>query len=615
MANGSGGTVLHVEDDPGVIEGVERALERETIEVVTEPDPRSALARADGVDCVVSGYELPAMDGLELLERVRDEHPELPFVVFATDGSEAVASRAISTGATDYLPVPDGEAYDRLTAVVSEAIADGTGEDRFEPVLEATAALQGADTREAVAERAIACVSDGFDLPLAICWFHDPGSERLEPASASHAAREAGVVSDLSSEENEYEAFRTAEVTTYTGEEVTAAPGEEGLLVPLGDRGLLAAGRREPAGPVEELSKPAGVLADHVERALSRVERTRERREREQYLRVIAEHIDEAISLMTPDYSEVLYASPAYEEIWGRPVEELYEDPTSYVDGIDPRDREKVRAGNERILEDFERGEFGREYWIEFRVRRPNGEVRWIYSTGTAVELPDGEVGFVASATDITERKRHEQRLEVFNRVLRHNLRNQLDVIRSHAEALADRTDDDHADTILATTDSLARTGNRAREIDRLMSRETREETVDLAAVLRETVSTTEHPAEGVDVTVDAPDTATLVTDGAILETVLESALENAVTYADSSVTVAVEGSPRGWTVTVADDGPGIPTEEVGSLDAGSETDLRHGRGLGLWQLKWGVEKLTGELSFDHRDGTTVHVIVPDLGG
>ncbi|PSQ57994.1 MAG: HTR-like protein, partial [Halobacteriales archaeon SW_9_67_25] len=99
-------TVLHVDDDPDVLDITATFLQRadRRFEVVTETDPDAALDRLDGgVDCVVSDYQMPAMDGLAFLDAVRDEAPELPFVLFTGKGSEEIASDAISAGVTDYL--------------------------------------------------------------------------------------------------------------------------------------------------------------------------------------------------------------------------------------------------------------------------------------------------------------------------------------------------------------------------------------------------------------------------------------------------------------------------------------------------------------------------------
>jgi methyl-accepting chemotaxis protein len=199
-------------------------------------------------------------------------------------------------------------------------------------------------------------------------------------------------------------------------------------------------------------------------------------------------------------------------------------------------------------------------------------------------------------------------RLEVFNRILRHNLRNQLDIINSHAEVL---TDDEHREAILAATDTLATIGNRARRIDHIMSKELRPTRVDLAD--RVEAALTDVETDDVSVEASVPDGVRVVTDAEILAIVLRSPLENAVAYGGSSVTVSAASTDTGCLIEISDDGPGIPAAELESLAAEQETALQHGRGLGLWELKWGVDGLDGTLSFETDDGTTVTIELPDL--
>jgi len=119
--------VLHVDDDAEFRELSAAALERadDALAVETAPDAETALERlADGsFDCVVSDYRMPGLDGIELLERVRETRPDLPFVLFTGEGSEAVASDAISAGVTDYLQKETGTAqYEVLANRVRNAV-------------------------------------------------------------------------------------------------------------------------------------------------------------------------------------------------------------------------------------------------------------------------------------------------------------------------------------------------------------------------------------------------------------------------------------------------------------------------------------------------------------
>ena len=119
--------VLHVDDEADFAETAARFLEREddAFEVVTETSAAAGLDRIEAteVDCVVSDYQMPGTDGIEFLARVRDRYPDLPFVLFTGQGSEAVAGEAISAGATDYLQKETGtEQYGILANRVRNAV-------------------------------------------------------------------------------------------------------------------------------------------------------------------------------------------------------------------------------------------------------------------------------------------------------------------------------------------------------------------------------------------------------------------------------------------------------------------------------------------------------------
>jgi PAS domain S-box-containing protein len=117
--------VLHVGAESGPSFETTVEAEHDRIEVETHTDAASVLDRlaTGGVDCVVAEYELPDTDGLALLERVREAHPDLPFVLFTGRGDETVASEALSAGATDYVErTGDAEAYAVLTNRVESAV-------------------------------------------------------------------------------------------------------------------------------------------------------------------------------------------------------------------------------------------------------------------------------------------------------------------------------------------------------------------------------------------------------------------------------------------------------------------------------------------------------------
>jgi len=227
----------------------------------------------------------------------------------------------------------------------------------------------------------------------------------------------------------------------------------------------------------------------------------------------------------------------------------------------------------------------------------------------------DDAVGHLVVLRDVTDSRGYEQRLEVTNRVLRHNLRNELSVITGQTEYLqATLTDgDEQLDRILGAADRLTAVSEKARYIQSSMDDGDRPLVpVDIVPVTAAVVdqSRTDYP----DATflLDAPDSAPVLATGEkLIRTALENLVENAAEHAGGAplveVTVTTDGE---WvTVSVADDGPGLPPEEQQVIRDGQETSLQHGSGLGLWLVNWAVESVSGNISFEgtgDADGTVV---------
>ena len=116
--------VVCVDDEPAFAELTATQLERHGGVTATGfTDPADAVDVLDDVDCVVSDYDMPGTTGLAFLETVREEHPDLPFVLFTGKGSEDVASDAISKGVTEYLQKStDASQYEVLANRVLNAI-------------------------------------------------------------------------------------------------------------------------------------------------------------------------------------------------------------------------------------------------------------------------------------------------------------------------------------------------------------------------------------------------------------------------------------------------------------------------------------------------------------
>ncbi|PSP59645.1 hypothetical protein BRC73_06415 [Halobacteriales archaeon QH_7_66_37] len=128
--------VVYVDDEPGFADLAPELLEGErdrlSVESVTSAD--RALDRLDGdVDCVVSDYDMPGTNGLELLGMVRGACPDLPFILFTGKGSEEIASEAISAGVTNYL---QKEGSTEQFAVLANSIENAVTKHRAVAALE-----------------------------------------------------------------------------------------------------------------------------------------------------------------------------------------------------------------------------------------------------------------------------------------------------------------------------------------------------------------------------------------------------------------------------------------------------------------------------------------------
>ncbi len=128
--------------------------------------------------------------------------------------------------------------------------------------------------------------------------------------------------------------------------------------------------------------------------------------DREGRFRQIAENVREVFFMISAETDEILYISPAYEEVWGRTCESLYENPQSWLSAIHPEDSFKAIATLET---QFRTGD---EFQEEYRIVRPDASIRWIWVRAFPIRDAKGQVHrFVGIAEDITQRKQAEQAL------------------------------------------------------------------------------------------------------------------------------------------------------------------------------------------------------------
>lgn len=176
--------------------------------------------------------------------------------------------------------------------------------------------------------------------------------------------------------------------------------------------GTVCFGSRTPGHFGDSDARLLRALADQAAAALERDRLLRELRESGERFREVVEAIDEVFWVTTGDQGQVLYASPAFEKIWGRPVESVLAKRTTWIDSIHPDDRERVV----RALQDRQQVT---DASVSYRIRRPDGEVRWINDRSFSIRDASGKIcRVVGVAADITQARhleeqiRHAQKLE-----------------------------------------------------------------------------------------------------------------------------------------------------------------------------------------------------------
>jgi len=161
-------------------------------------------------------------------------------------------------------------------------------------------------------------------------------------------------------------------------------------------------GQDRSASGSDALPEAQGSLVVSTRNVTDRVLAEKALQESEKRLRQLAENVQGVFWLRTKD--TYLYVSPAYERIWGRPIEELYQDPEAYLTSIHPEDRDRVIEAMDR---EWDEGELT----LEYRIVRPDGTVRWVHSVAGRVETESGPNRYAGYAVDVTNQKAQEEAL------------------------------------------------------------------------------------------------------------------------------------------------------------------------------------------------------------
>lgn len=212
------------------------------------------------------------------------------------------------------------------------------------------------------------------------------------------------------------------------------------------------------------------------------------------------------------------------------------------------------------------------------------------------------------------------QRLSVLNRVLRHDIRTQAQIIQGYTDRLVagELSVERAAERVERANRRLTELSEEARQLESLLAEDDFEtEPIDLVSLVRDAGDTVQSAHDSLTIQYDLPDRQ-LVEAPPLLTQVVEHLLYNVVEHSESAAPqaeVSLTTNSEGVKLTVLDNGPGIPESEPLLSAEDTESQLRHSQGVGLWLVTWIVDEAAGEVEIETPPaddvGTVVTVTLP----
>jgi len=335
--------------------------------------------------------------------------------------------------------------------------------------------------------------------------------------------------------------------------------------------------------------------------------------------------------MSSPDYKNYLYVSPAYQTIWGRSCQSLYDRADSMLDAIYPDDVARITQSLQRPLAN------GDEYDQEYRIIQPDGGLRWIHTRAFPIQNEHGEIYRLAGiSTDITDQKLLEQELKDINRLkteflstAAHELRTPLASLVGFSELLltrevaADRRQHFmkiihdqslHLKEIIDTLLDISRLeSEQALTMDR--------QPTDLAELVTKTQATFDAYVPPPEIQVEGlDDCPPVMGDKQRIAQVLDNLLSNALKYSPNGGVIVIRGQciPGFVQLSVQDHGIGMTAQQQTHLferfyRADASNTTISGTGLGLAICKLIVEMHGGKIWIESESGigTITHFTLP----
>jgi PAS domain S-box-containing protein len=332
----------------------------------------------------------------------------------------------------------------------------------------------------------------------------------------------------------------------------------------------------------------------------------------EERFRQIAENIREVFWITEPLDDKLVYISPAYEEVWGRSCRSLSEVSSTWFDTIHTEDRTRVWDASETV-------QAGGDYDIEYRIVRPDGEIRWVRDRAFPIANMSGEVYRVAGVIDdVTESKQaleqiktslHEK--EVLLKEIHHRVKNNMQVITSLLNLQSKTIRDEQALSVFQ--DSQNRVKSMA------LIHETLYQSKDLSRInfaeyLQKLVAHVSRSyrirPEAVKINVHVDDVSLPIDTAVPCGLIINELAANSLKYAfpadtQGEVNITFWRADAQYVLRVSDTGVGLP----------DDFNPDRGKSLGMKLVRMLTGQLCGKLECRNGVGTTFEIKFPEEKG
>jgi len=322
-------------------------------------------------------------------------------------------------------------------------------------------------------------------------------------------------------------------------------------------------------------------------------------------LELIFDNVNDGILLVDLDKDKIIEAN--------KPAHDLLRYEDGELEGMSPYDIHPHEPEQFRELQNALQPDGG-VISEHMSCRRKDGSTMPAAVSASRTNIDDSDL-FLVTIRDNTAREQYRTQVDLLGRVLRHNLRNDMSVVIGNLDMLKKNVDDEELQELAAwalqKSQELVEMSDKTRKLNEILDTERNQigQLTDLVALVERVAEDHEQTYPAAQIETDLPAQAPVQASNDVVWAI-QNVVENAIVHAETeprlhirieTETIEEERGVSEWTtLTVADDGPGIPDDEVAVLrDDASRTSTAHGSGLGLWIVKQIAEAFDGKLVID----------------